>query len=214
MMIIESLNIGLPKKEVFYRREMTTGICKTATDLPLSLSASGFEGDGVGDLRHHGGTDKAVCVYSLDHYSYWEELLGIKLPESAFGENLTVSGLHEDEVCIGDIFEAGTALLQVSQPRQPCRTLSARYGRNDMVKLVRDSGLTGFYFRVLKEGSVGKGDRLELKKRDDNLVTIAFANSIYHHRKTDCEGIERVLAIEALSASWRKSFIELKQACS
>lgn len=214
MMIIESLNIGLPKKEVFYRREMTTGICKTATDSPLSLSASGFEGDGVGDLRHHGGTDKAVCVYSLDHYSYWEELLGIKLPESAFGENLTVSGLHEDEVCIGDIFEAGTALLQVSQPRQPCRTLSARYGRNDMVKLVRDSGLTGFYFRVLKEGSVGKGDRLELKKRDDNLVTIAFANSIYHHRKTDCEGIERVLAIEALSASWRKSFIELKQACS
>jgi MOSC domain-containing protein YiiM len=148
----------------------------------------------------------------MDHYPYWENLLGIKLPVAAFGENLTVSGLREEDICIGDIYEAGSALLQVSQPRQPCRTLAARYGRDDMIKLVIDSGFTGFYFRVLKEGSVSKGDSLELRKRDDNLVTVAFANSIYHHRKTDCEGIGRVLAVDALSASWRKSFLELKQA--
>ncbi|MBI5632957.1 MAG: MOSC domain-containing protein [Nitrospirae bacterium] len=214
MMLIESLNIGLPKKETFHGKEITTGICKTPAFGLLNLTADGFEKDGVGDLKHHGGHDKAVCVYSLDHYPYWEELLGIKLPEAAFGENLTVSGLRENEVCIGDIYEAGPALLQVSQPRQPCRTLSVRYGRDDMIKLVRDSGLTGFYFRVLRTGSLKKGDQLQLKEKDKNGVSIAFANSIYHHRKTDCEGIERVLDVDALSASWKKSFLELKQACS
>ena len=213
MMIIESLNIGLPKKEIFYRREMSTGICKTATASPLSLSASGFEGDGVGDLRHHGGRDKAVCVYSLDHYPYWGKLLRITLPGAAFGENLTVSGLHEKDVCIGDIYEAGSALLQVSQPRQPCGTLSARFGTDNMITLVRDSGFTGFYFRVVRTGRVKKGDQLQLKEKDNNLVTVAFANSIYYHQRTDCEGIERVLAVDALSASWRKSFLDLKQAC-
>ena len=97
-MIIESLNIGLPKKETFHGREIITGICKTPAAGPLNLTSVGFEGDGVGNLNYHGGMDKAVCVYSRDHYPYWKELLGIKLPESAFGENLTVSGLHEDEV--------------------------------------------------------------------------------------------------------------------
>ena len=213
-MIIVSLNIGLPIKESFSGKEIITGICKQSATGPLQLGKLGFENDGVGDLKHHGGLDKAVCVYSGDHYAYWENLLGITLPEAAFGENLTVSGLHEDEVCIGDIYEAGSALLQVSQPRQPCRTLAARYGRDDMIKLVRDSGFSGFYFRVLKAGSVMKGDFLELNKRDDNLVTVAFANSIYHHRKTDGKGIERMLGVDALSTSWRKSFLELKQACN
>jgi len=212
-MIIESLNIGLPKIENFQGREIITGISKTPVSGPLDLSSAGFEGDGVGDLKHHGGADKAVCVYSLDHYPYWEGLLAITLPDAAFGENLTVSGLHEDEVCIGDLFEAGSALLQVSQPRQPCRTLSARFHREDMIKLVRDSGFTGFYFRVVRAGRVKKGDLLQLKKKDDNLVTVAYANRIYHHLRTDCEGIERVLAVDALSASWRRSFLELKQAC-
>ncbi len=156
-MIVESLNIGLPKKEIFHGREIITGICKQPVTGRLHLERSGFEGDGVGDLKHHGGNDKAVCVYSLEHYPYWEDVLGIKLPAAAFGENLTVSDLKEEDICIGDIFELGTALLQVSQPRQPCRTLAARYGRDDLVKLVADSGYTGFYFRVLKEGIVEKG---------------------------------------------------------
>lgn len=213
-MIIESLNIGLPKIETFCGSKIATGICKRPISGPLNLTTDGFEGDGVGDLKHHGGIDKAVCVYSLDHYPYWEDLLKIKLPEAAFGENLTVSGLREEDICIGDIFEAGSALLQVSQPRQPCRTLSARYKRDDMIKLVRDSGHTGFYFRVLRSGRVKQGDHLQLKEKDRNVVTVAFANSIFHHQRTDCAGIERVLAVAALSASWRKSFLELIQACT
>lgn len=212
-MIIESLNTGLPKKEIFYGREIITGICKQPVTGPLVLRKSGFENDGVGDLKHHGGSDKAVCVYSLDHYPYWEDVLRIKLPVAAFGENLTVSDLKEEDICIGDVFELGTALLQVSQPRQPCRTLAARYGRDDLVKLVADSGRTGFYFRVLKEGIVQKDARLALKEKDPRGITVLFASHTFHHDRKNREAIEKVFAVPALSASWQKSFQELKASC-
>jgi len=212
-MIVESLNIGLPKKENFYGKEIITGICKQPVAGSLHLGKLGFENDEVGDLKHHGGDDKAVCVYSLDHYPYWEDALGIRLPVAAFGENLTVSNLHEDDICIGDIFQLGTAVVQVSQPRQPCRTLAARYGRDDLVKLVVDSGRTGFYFRVLEEGIAEKGAELIFKERDPRSVSVSFANHTYHHDRKNCAGIERVLAVPALSASWQKSFQELKEKC-
>lgn len=209
--IVEALNIGLPKKEVFGGREFFTGISKLPVAGPLRLGKGGFEGDGVGDLRHHGGGDKAVCVYGIDHYPYWERLLGIELPPAPFGENLSVSGLVEETVCIGDVFTLGSALVQVSQPRQPCTTLAARYGREDFVKLVVDSGRTGFYLRVLEEGTVRQGDMMTLRGEHSCGVSVAFANSIYHHDRGNCAGIERVLAVEALSASWRRSFTELKE---
>ncbi len=212
-MVIEALNIGLPKTENFYGKEIISGICKQPVSGPQQLGKLGFGHDGVGDLRHHGGPDKAVCVYSFDYYPYWENTLGIKLPVAAFGENLTVSNLHENEVCIGDIFLLGTALTQVSQPRQPCRTLAARYNRDDLLKLVVDSGCTGFYFRVLEEGIVEKGAEFILKERDSRAVTVSFANRIYHKDRKNCEAIEKVLAVTALSASWQKSFQELKEQC-
>lgn len=204
--VVESLNIGLPKKEIFFGKEITTGISKLPVSGPLHLKTTGFEGDGVADTKHHGGEDKAVCVYSSIHYAYWEDILGIKLSRAAFGENLTVSDLLEDNVCIGDIFEAGTALVQVSQPRQPCKTLAVRYGRNDLVKLVVDSGRTGFYFRVLKEGIVEKGTILILKERDFHKVTVSFANYIYHHDRNNYQAVKEILAVQALSESWRQSF--------
>src|SRR5574340_959767 len=175
-MVVVSLNVGLPKKEIFHGREILTGMCKQPVAGPLVLRSSGFENDGVGDLKYHGGSDKAVCVYSLEHYAYWEDILGIRLPDAAFGENLTVSNLKEEDICIGDVFEIGTALVQVSQPRQPCRTLAARYGRDDLVKLVAESGRTGFYFRVLKEGIVQQGARLALKEKDPRGITVFFAS--------------------------------------
>lgn len=213
MMIIESLNIGLPVKEIFHDKEITTGIRKQPVSGPARLGRLGFEGDGVADKKHHGGPDKAVCVYSTEYYRYWEEALGIKLPPAAFGENFSVSALHEEDICIGDIFEAGTALVQVSQPRQPCSTLAARYGRNDMVKLVVESGRTGFYFRVLREGIVKRGDALVLRERDPQNVTVSFANTTFHHDKKNCEAIERVLALPSLSESWRVSFLKLRDEC-
>ena len=212
-MIVVSLNTGLPRKETFSGKEIFTGICKQPATSPLHLGKLGFEHDGVGDLKHHGGIDKAVCVYSLDHYPFWEETLGMKLPVAAFGENLTVSDADEDDICIGDIFRLGTALVQVSQPRQPCRTLAARYGRDDLIKLVVDSGRTGFYFKVLEEGNVEKGSELILEERDTHAVTVSFANRTYHHDRKNCDAVEKVLAVPALSASWRKSFQELKEKC-
>lgn len=209
--VVESLNIGLPKKEIFRGKEIITGICKNPVSEPQHLKKLGFEGDGVADLKHHGGPDKAVCVYSVDCYSYWERILGIKLPHAAFGENLSVSKLHEDNVCIGDIFQLGTAIVQVSQPRQPCKTLAVRYGRSDMVKLVVDSGRTGFYFRVIEEGIVEREDQLVLKERDLHNITISFANHILHHDKKNRIGIEKILEVTALSESWQQSFQKLKE---
>jgi MOSC domain-containing protein YiiM len=119
--------------------------------------------------------------------------------------------MKEDEVCIGDIFRVGTALAQVSQPRQPCSTLAARYDRNDMVKLVVDSGRTGFYFKVLQNGVARRGDQISLIESDPNQVSITFANNIFHHDKRNREGIEKVLAVPALSQSWRQSFQKLRE---
>jgi len=209
-MRVKILSIGLPKKEVFLGKELTTGICKKPVDGPRLLTRQGFEGDGVGDLKYHGGSDKAVCVYSIDHYPWWERLLGITLPQAAFGENLSVEGMREEDVCIGDIYRIGTTEVQVSQPRQPCKTLAARYGREDFVKQVVDSGRTGFYFKVINEGRVQAGDEITLVQRDPRGVSITYANQIYHHDRKNREGIEKVLSVPALSASWQKSFQELQ----
>ena len=210
-MIVRYLNIGMPRKENFHGKEYVTGMCKRPVSGQLHLTAQGFEGDGVGDRKHHGGSDKAICVYSLDHYPYWAGVLGITMPEAAFGENLSVEGLREQDIRIGDIFRIGTAVVQVSQPRQPCGTLAARYGRPDFVKIVSDSGRTGFYFKVLGEGMVQAGDRLELTEQDSSNVTVEFANRIWYNDRANREGIERVLSVPALSEAWRRDFQELRK---
>jgi MOSC domain-containing protein YiiM len=213
-MIVESLNVGLPKKEIFDGKPITTGICKKPVSGQVTLRALGFDGDGVADSKNHGGPDKAICVYSLDHYPFWEKTLGVRLPAAAFGENLSVSNLKEDDVCIGDIFLLGTATVQISQPRQPCTTLAARYGRNDLVKLVINSGFSGFYFRVLQEGEVRVGAPLVLVEKDPNLISVSFANNIFHHDRKNREGIESVLTIPALSESWQRSLQRLREKCT
>jgi len=209
-MFVKSLNIGQPKREQFHGKEFLTGMCKQPVGGAVFLSKQGFEGDGVGDHRHHGGEDKAVCVYSMDHYPYWSKTLNISMPAAAFGENLSVEGLREGDVCIGDVYRIGTVVVQVSQPRQPCGTLAARYGRNDLIKLVTDSGRTGLYFRVLTEGLAQAGDVISLVERDARGVTVDFANHIFYHDHTDRDGIEKVLAVPALSGSWQRSFQELR----
>jgi MOSC domain-containing protein YiiM len=213
-MVVESLNIGLPTKEVFHGKEITTGICKRPVSAPLRLRKLGFDGDGVADTRNHGGVDKAVCVYSLDHYPSWEETLGIQLPPAAFGENLSISNLQEANVCIGDVFQVGTAMVQITQPRQPCKTLAARYGRNDLVKLIVNSGFTGFYLRVLEEGLVETGASLLLKEREPHQISVAFANRIHHHDREYKDGIEKVLEVPALSRAWQLSLQKMRAKCS
>lgn len=202
---IISINVGKPVQVQFNKKEVSTGIFKTPSDEPLFLSWLNFEGDGQADLVHHGGREKAVCVYPYEHYPYWERELDRALGYSAFGENLTTRGLLETEVCIGDIFQLGEAIVQVSQPRQPCFKLSVKYGAPDMPLKVQETGYTGFYFRVLQEGLVSKTDGLQIIDRHSKAITVSYANQIMHHERDNLEGIARILEVEELSDNWRKT---------
>jgi MOSC domain-containing protein YiiM len=200
---IVSINVGKPMNLHFNGKELLTAIHKKPVSEPIFLSFLHFAGDGQADLVHHGGKDKAVCVYPYDHYAYWEKELGRELEAAAFGENLTVKGLVEEDVCIGDVFQLGEAIVQVSQPRQPCHKLAKKHNVEDLPLRVQNTGYTGFYFRVLKEGWVTKESFLRLLNRHPLGVTVSFANHIMYHDKSNKDGIERILRVNELSESWR-----------
>ncbi|WP_219835567.1 MOSC domain-containing protein [Paenibacillus sp. R14(2021)] len=200
-----SLNVGMPTLMTFNQKDVTTGIFKTPVYQPLDLYWERFEGDGQADLKHHGGKDKAVCVYSYEHYPFWEKELGRPLAYGAFGENLTVCGLLESEICIGDVYQLGSAIVQVSQPRQPCFKLAARYESPKMPVKVQETGFTGFYFRVLQQGKVEYTDKLLQLSHHPEAVTVAFANRVMHHDRDHIEGVEKLLRVNELSVSWRST---------
>lgn len=205
---ILSVNIGKPQQIHFKNKEVSTGIFKQPVHRSLFLSGLNFEGDGQADLVHHGGREKAVCVYPYEHYPFWEKELNKPLPYGAFGENLTIQGLLEADVCIGDIFQLGEATVQVSQPRQPCYKLSVKYDSPDMPLKVQETGYTGFYFRVLQEGVVPAAAALSRISRHPKAVTVSYANRIMHHEKEDIEGIRKILEVDELSANWKKTLLK------
>ncbi|MBP1992949.1 MOSC domain-containing protein YiiM [Paenibacillus eucommiae] len=215
-MKVTSINVGKPQVLIVDGKELITGIMKFPSDAPLFLSSIQLEGDGQADLAVHGGVDKALCVYCQEHYSHWEQVLGEKLEYGAFGENVTVLGLLESDVCIGDRYELGAALVEVTQPRQPCFKLAKRYGRVDLPLMVQKTGFTGFYFRVIREGIIPVQPDVRLVSRHPGGVTVQLANQLKYHDVRNIEGIKRILAVEELSASWRASFskrlIELEEA--
>lgn len=201
-----SINIGLPKEVTYGGKVIHTGINKKQVKEPVYLSFVKFNGDGQADLVHHGGVDKAVCVYNSDYYPYWEKELNQDLVYGAFGENITVIGMREEDVCIGDTFKLGQAIVQVTQPRQPCFKLAKKYNIPKLPLYFQETGYTGFYFRVLKEGWVSSVDTLKRLQSDPKGVSVAFANRIMHKEKQNIEGVKRILEVNALSSSWRKSF--------
>jgi MOSC domain-containing protein YiiM len=203
---IHSIHVGKPKTYEDNGKPYETSINKQRVHHPLFLSKVNFEGDKQADLVHHGGEDKAVCVYPYDHYLYWEGHLNRKLDDSAFGENLTVEGLTEEAACIGDVFSLGEAVVQISQPRQPCFKLAKKYGVKDMALKVQNTGFTGYYFRVLQEGRVSPDSVLTRISKDPNQITVQFANHINYHDKENLQAIEKILATDALSESWRGMF--------
>lgn len=203
---VVSVNAGKPQTVTYQGRELSTGIYKQPVTGPVYLDWAQLEGDGQADLRYHGGPDKALCVYSADHYPYWENVLKRPLAPAAFGENITVRGLTEEEVCIGDIFQLGEAVVQVSQPRQPCFKLNVRYGRVDLVVLVQQTGFSGFYFRVLQPGLIGTDMPFRLLERQQHEVSVAFVNRIKYHDTDNRAAIEQILAVKELADSWRASF--------
>lgn len=163
---IDALLVG--KAVPYTRPGSRSAIDKRPTGAPLAIGELGLAGDEQGDLRVHGGPDKAIHHYAFDHYRSWRAELGalplLQAP-GAFGENLSSRGLDESRVCLGDRFRLGTALLEVSQGRQPCWKLNDRFGVLDMARRVQDSGRTGWYYRVLQPGSAQAGDALVLLER-------------------------------------------------
>lgn len=203
---IVSLNVGKPKPMTYQNKEVISGIYKSPVNGRVHLSYVNFEGDAQADLVHHGGRDKAICVYPFEHYAYWENELAQQLPYGAFGENLTTKGLLETAICIGDQFKIGDAVVEVSQPRQPCYKLAARHGWQEMPLKIQETGYTGFYFRVLEEGTVSPQDRMMLLSRNPHAITLSYANQIMHIEKDNLKGIQEILDIPQLSSSWRKTF--------
>lgn len=186
-------------------RVWTTGFFKEPTNDALPVSRSGIAGDGQADLVHHGGPDKAINVYPLDHYAGWSAELDPQLPNGAFGENFTTIGLTEDDVCVGDVFSAGDLTVQISQPRQPCWKLSRRWRIKDLAARVERTARTGWYFRVLKEGSIQAGAVLDLLERPSPRWSISAANDVMHRHKNDAPLSLELAACPHLSASWQMS---------
>jgi MOSC domain-containing protein YiiM len=200
-----SIQVGVPRLVQRNGQEVTTGIFKLPVAKRLRLRSLNLEGDQQADLSVHGGKDKAVYAYPSEHYPLWKkELPGVDLPWGAFGENFTIAGLLETDVCLGDRFAIGTAQVVVTQPRIPCFKLNLKFGRDDMVKRFLASRRTGFYLRVLREGEVGVGDEIHLAHRDENHVSISDALTLYLHGSDSSELRERALRVKYLSASWRE----------
>jgi MOSC domain-containing protein YiiM len=199
-------------------RAWRTAFYKSPRAGPVNVRRENLDGDAQADRASHGGPDKAVCVYSADHFPYWQAALakfGIaadSLSPGAFGENFTVAGLVEADVCIGDVWRVGDAsdgrdqsgaTFQISQPRQPCWKLARRWGVKTLAAQVIETGKTGWYFRVLAEGVVSAGMQLMLVERPCPDWTVERANRVMHHEKRDRHAAARLAAVEWLSASWR-----------
>ena len=167
------------------------------------LGYEGLKGDEQTDLKNHGGVDKAICVYPIEHYDYWNETLEKKISNSSFGENFTTSGLLESDVCIGDIYTVGSAIVQVTQPRQPCYKLARRWKIKDLANLVQTSGRTGFYFRVIKHGMVMVQQEFKLIKRINEKLTISYCNEIMHNEKDNLDAALELSTCSELSANWK-----------
>lgn len=191
-------------------QQLASGIAKQANERPLRLTRLGFTGDEQGDTRHHGGPDKAVHHYPLDHYAAWQAEIGahplLDRP-GAFGENLAIADLAEADVAIGDRFRLGTALVEISQGRQPCFRLNLRFGVADMARRMQASGRTGWYYRVIEDGEVAPGDVLTLVDRLTPSWTIDRLRHILYVDMLDRESLSAMAALAHLAENWRNTAV-------
>lgn len=207
-MVIHSVNVGLPRPLDVGRRTVLSGIVKAPVAGRVAVSPTNLDGDAQADLTVHGGVDKAVYAYPLEHYAHWRTALGrTDMEPGHFGENLTTEGLLEDEVRVGDVLRAGSALLEVSQPRVPCFKLAARMGDPGFARPFLRSGRVGFYLRVLEPGELGAGDAVTRERRGEGDLTVRAAAALLSDG-AEADALERAAAVPALAAGWRDSFAE------
>ena len=207
-----SVNVGLPRDVAWKERTVHTGVWKSPVTGRCRVGRLNLEGDGQGDLAGHGGEHRAVFVYQIESYRYWQEQLKREdFVYGQFGENFTVEELPDDVVCIGDRFQVGTALFEVTQPRVTCYRVGIRMNEPRMAALLTSSGRPGFYFRVLREGEVGAGDEIVKVGEAAERMTVAEINALLYLPPHPRERLERALRIEALSHGWRGSLEALLQ---
>lgn len=204
-MKIISTNIAKPAIIEWRGKEVQTGIYKYETDSPITLGLEDVVNDHVLDRKYHGGAEKACYLYSADHYEFWKN----KYPDQdwkwgMFGENLTVSGLNESDIRIGDRFRIGEAVVQVSQPRQPCFKLGVRFGDQKIVDDFWMAPYPGVYVRVLLPGAVRKGDEMTLIERNPESLPLSRVFSLFRVHRNDFDLIRRAIQEPFLAASCRK----------
>lgn len=199
---VVAVRVGRVQRQRWNGRELSTAAVKDVVDGPVEVSTTGLTGDEQGDTRHHGGSEKAILAYAQENYGAWRAE-GAQIPEGGFFENLTVTGWPESAVHAGDVFRIGEVLVQVSQPRRPCTTLSARWAMRELPRLVQQTGRSGYYLRVLETGQIRAGDPMTLVRRMDGSVSVAEINRVMNVDRNDREGIERLLASPELPQKWR-----------
>jgi len=206
-MKLVSVNTGLPRDVTWHGRVVTTGIFKHSVEGRVALRRLNLDGDRQADLTVHGGEHKAVYCYPVEHYAYWRrELAGTDVTIAMFGENFTTEGLMEDDTHIGDEFAIGSATVVVTQPRLPCYKLGVRFQSDLMVKRFLASRRTGFYLAVVREGTVGAGDKISIVSRDPQAVRVSEITRLYVSKiydDSDTASVERVLKVAALPDSWK-----------
>ena len=202
-----SVNVGLPRDLAWMGRTVHTAIWKAPVTGRCRVSRLNLDGDGQGDLAGHGGEQRAVYVYQIESYRYWQEQLKrTDFVYGQFGENLTIEGLSDDAVCIGDRYRIGSAVFEVTQPRVTCYRVGIRMTERRMPALLTASGRPGFYFRVLQEGEIGAGDEIVKAGEAHPRMTVAEINALLYSPNHPRESLERALQIGALSPGWRSSF--------
>lgn len=207
---ILNLAIGKSKKYDWNKTTALSAIGKQRAS-ELFLEKIGFVGDEVANTEFHGGPDRAVCLYPFEHYSKWEKEFAISLLLPSFGENITATGMLEKDVCIGDIFQVGEAIIQVTQGRIPCSTISSYNGVNQFLNRVYNTGLTGYFFRVLHEGRITLDSKILLVEPHPKKVSVHFANQILFHEQSNRKGIDKILEVNELAEVWKAKLTKLLQ---
>ena len=206
---ILSINVSLPEEIDFEGQKVTTGIFKKPIEGRIMLRTLNLDGDKQADLTVHGGPDKAVYAYPIEHYEFWRKVYpDMEMPNGMFGENFTIEGLMESEVSVGDAFEIGSSKVIATQPRMPCYKLGVKFGRMDVLKKFLASGRSGIYFKVLEEGEVGAGDSIVQIKNDTNRVGISDIVRLYASDREDIKTMRRAVKVEALPEGWKHYFYE------
>jgi ferredoxin-NADP reductase/MOSC domain-containing protein YiiM len=213
MATLLSVNVGMPKDVSWQGRTVRTGAWKAPVQGPRMVRRLNVEGDGQGDLAGHGGEIRAVLVYQLQSYQYWQKQLGRDdLTFGMFGENFTVDGLPDDDVCIGDRYRIGEAEFEVTQPRVTCYRVGMRLGEPAMASLLVAHHRPGFYLRVITEGHVQAGDAITLTRKGPEELSVADTDALLYLPDRDPAKLRKALNIPALSPGWQQSFRELAAA--